>query len=207
MIEEVVKHRMGLAGLTQAKLAEQCECTATQMGLFLKGNGFLNKTSFEKCLAVLGIRVDMYEKRYQLAFDAALKLQGYRPEEIIAMTKLTMASKTGFSEINCFIDVNEKELDEIVGSEVIDYECTFPYFKAMVLHLMQVGEKSTPKAVEMSFSKLAAVCALIPAIPLLGMGSIIGMATGMLLGNKIYSSLSSNALSPLMVLTKTIVRK
>mgnify|MGYP004449596817 FL=1 len=117
-----------------------------------------------------------------------------------------MASLTGLVEIKSLFDVSEEELDNIVKSEIVDYEGTFPYFKAMVLHLMQIGDKSSPKTVEMSFSKLATACAIAPGIPIISITSAIGMATGLLLGNKIYSSLSSNALTPLMVLTKQILK-
>lgn len=210
MVEEIVKNRMSLAGLTQAKLAEMSDCTATQMGLFLKGAGFLNKTSFEKCMAVLGVRLDIYDKRFQLAQKAALKLKGLKSDEVIAMPKSEMASVTGIPEISSLFDVSEEELDNIVSSGIVDYEGTYPYFKAMVLHLMQVGEKASPKSVEKSFSKLAAACviapAIVPAFPILGIASAIGIATGLLLGNKKYSSLSSNALTPLMVLTKQILK-
>ena len=213
MVEEIVKNRMSLAGLTQAKLAEMSDCTATQMGLFLKGAGFLNKTSFEKCMAVLGVRLDIYDKRFQLAQKAALKLKRFKSDEVIAMPKSEMASVTGIPEISSLFDVSEEELDNIVSSGIVDYEGTYPYFKAMVLHLIQVGEKASPKSVEKSFSKLAAACVIAPAIPAIGIASVfgiasaIGIATGLLLGNKKYSSLSSNALTPLMVLTKQILKK
>ena len=207
MIESIVKDRMCLAGITQAKLAEMSDCTATQMGIFLKGEGFLNKTSLEKCLSVLGIRVDIYDKRFRIAQKAATILKGRKTEEIIAMKKETMASLTGLKEILCLFDVSEEELDKIVSSGIVDYEGTYPYFKAMVLHLMQIGEKCTPKMVETSFSNLAKIGAIAPAIPLLGISSAIGIATGLLLGNKMYKSLSSNALTPLMVLTKQILKK
>lgn len=54
-IEEIVKNRMYLAGLTQTRLAEMSDCTPWQMGIFLKGMGFLNKNSVEKCMSVLGV--------------------------------------------------------------------------------------------------------------------------------------------------------
>lgn len=123
------------------------------------------------------------------------------------MSKSKMISLTGISEISSLFDVFEEEMDNIVGTGIVDYERTYPYFKAMVLHLMRIRDKFSPKTVEMSFSKLAAACTIAPVIPIIGITSVIGMAIGLLLGNKIYSSLSSNALTPLMVLTKQIIKK
>lgn len=206
-IEELVKERMLYAGLTQAKLAELSGCTANQMGLFLKGAGFLNKTSLEKCLAVLGVRLDIYSKRFQLAKEAAIKLKDLSRERVLAMTKKEMATITDLPEILCFFDVSESQLDNILNSRVVDYEGTYPYFKAIVLHLMQIGSKPpTPKTVENSFSKLSEVCAAF-ALPILGVGSVIGVATGLLLGNKILSKSISNAFTPLVILTKQILKK
>ncbi|NDV65931.1 hypothetical protein [Bacteroides sp. 224] len=181
MIEGIVRNRMPLAGLTQARLAEMSGCTPTQMGIFLKETGFLNKKSFEKCLSVLRVRLDVYNKRYQLALNAAPKLRIYTSDEIISMSKSQMVSLTGISEISSLFDVSENEMDNIASAGIVDYEGTYSYFKAMVLHLMQIGGKPSPKSVELSFSKLAAACVIIPTIPLVGITSVIGMATGLLL--------------------------
>lgn len=207
MIEIVIKKRMALAGLTQARLAEMSECTANQMGLFLKGAGFLNRTSLEKCLSILGVRLDIYDKRYNIAEQAALKLKGYKNDDIIVMSKERMVEITGIKEISSLFDVSENELDKIVSSGIIDYEGTYPYFKAMVLHLIGIGDKSTPKTVEISFTKLLTMFAIAPVIPIIGITSVIGIATGLLLGNKFYSLLPANALTPLLVLTKQILKK
>lgn len=207
MIESIIKQRMILAGLTQAKLANMSDCTANQMGIFLKGSGFLSKTSLEKCLEVLGIRLDIFSKRYILAQKAAEKLKDKDQLEILTMPKAKMALVTGIPEIMCLFDVSESELDNIINSGFIDVEVTYPYFKAMVIHMKEIGSSPTPKKVEMSFSKLASICAAVPALPLLGITSIIGIATGLLLGSKYSSSLLSNALTPLLVLAKQIVKK
>lgn len=207
MIESIIKQRMILAGLTQAKLANMSDCTANQMGIFFKGAGFLSKTSLEKCLNVLGIRLDIFSKRYILAQKAAEKLKGKDQLEILTMPKAKMALVTGIPEIMCLFDVSESELDNIINSGIIDVEVTYPYFKAMVIHMKEIGSNPTPKKVEMSFSKLASICAAVPALPLLGITSIIGIATGLLLGGKYSNSLLSNALTPLLVLAKQIVKK
>lgn len=207
MIESIIKQRMILAGLTQAKLANMSDCTANQMGIFFKGAGFLSKTSLEKCLEVLGIRLDIFSKRYILAQKAAEKLKDKDQLEILTMPKAKMALVTGIPEIMCLFDVSESELDNIVNSGIIDVEVTYPYFKAMVIHMKEIGSNPTPKKVEMSFSKLASISAAVPALPLLGITSMIGIATGLLLGSKYSSSLLSNALTPLLVLAKQIVKK
>lgn len=80
-------------------------------------------------------------------------------------------------------------------------------FKAMVLHLIGIGDKSTPKTVEISFTKLLTMFAIAPVIPIIGITSVIGIATGLLLGNKFYGLLPANALPPLLVLTKQILKK
>ena len=167
MLETVIKTRMDVVGLTQARLAEEVGCTATQMGIFLKGSGFLNKASLEKSLSVLGVNIEM----------------------------------------QCLANVDEKEFDMMVKSGIVDYEGTFPFFKATVLHLIQIGEKTTPKNVELSFSKLAVACGLIAAVPILGISGIIGMATGALLYNKSYGAKAANAWVPLIVLTKQLLTK
>ena len=207
MIESIIKQRMILAGLTQAKLANMSDCTANQMGIFFKGAGFLSKTSLEKCLEVLGIRLDIFSKRYILAQKAAEKLKDKDQLEILTMPKAKMALVTGIPEIMCLFDVSESELDNIVNSGIIDVEVTYPYFKAMVIHMKEIGSNPTPKKVEMSFSKLASISAAVPALPLLGITSMIGIATGLLLGSKYSSSLLSNARTPLLVLARQIVKK
>ena len=207
MIESLVKSRMSLAGLTQGKLAEMSGCTASQMGIFLKGTGFLNKNSFEKTMSVLGIRLDMYLKRMELAQLAAERLRTIDNDVIKKMSKSEMASTTGIKEINCLIDVSEKEFDSIVECGIVDYEGTFPFFKSMVLHYSHIGSKMSPKSVESSFGKLAIVSSILPAVPVLGIAGMIGLATGMLLTDKKYSSLSTNALSPVVLLTKQIFKE
>lgn len=112
------------------------------------------------------------------------------------MSKERMVEITGMKEISSLFDVSEDELDKIVSSGIIDYEGTYPYFKAMVLHLIGIGDKSTPKTVEISFTKLLTMFAIAPVIPIIGITSVIGIATGLLLGNKFYGLLPANALPP-----------
>lgn len=206
MIETIIKNRMALGGLTQAKLAEISGSTPTQIGLFLKGEAFLSKPSLEKSLSALGINIDIYEKRFQLALKAANKLKNLKVEEVLKMSKQEMASKSGIQEIVFLFDVSERELDAMVASGIVDYEGTFPFFKAMVLHLMQIGDRPTPKVVEKSFSNLLGICAESPAFALFGVTGIFAMAVSSLLKNNIYKSFISNAMTPLMALTKQILK-
>ena len=209
MLETVIKTRMDVVGLTQARLAEEVGCTATQMGIFLKGSGFLNKASLEKSLSVLGVNIEMYQKRFQLAqkVSGILTNKGFDNDSIISMSRDEMIHITDLTEIQCLANVDEKEFDMMVKSGIVDYEGTFPFFKATVLHLIQIGEKTTPKNVELSFSKLAIACGLIAAVPILGISGIIGMATGALLYNKSYGAKAANAWVPLIVLTKQLLTK
>ncbi|MBD5427018.1 MAG: helix-turn-helix transcriptional regulator [Treponema sp.] len=198
---------MALAGLTQAKLAEMSDCTPNQMGVFLKGTGFLNKSSLEKCLSALGVRLDVYANRYKLAQKAAKSLRDIDKEDIMEMSKEEMATQTGLKEILALFDVSEKELDAIIDSQIVDYECTYPFFQAMVLHLMQVGEDPTPKKVEMSFSDLVKILPIVSFIPVLGIAGIIGMAAGALFGTKNNISTITNAFTPLLMVAKQIIKK
>ncbi len=198
---------MSLAGLTQAKLAEMSECTPNQMGVFLKGNGFLNKSSLEKCLSAIGVRLDVYANRYKLAQKAAKSLRDIDKEDIMEMSKEEMATLTGHKEILALFDVSEKELDVILDSQIVDYEGTYPFFQAMVLHLMQVGEDPTPKKVELSLSDIASAFPLLPFVPFLGISGIIGLAAGMLFGTKKLPATITNAFTPLLMLAKQIISK
>lgn len=206
-IEEIVKERLQYSGLTQAKLAELSGCTANQMGLFLKGKGFLNKTSLEKCLAVLGVRLDIYSKRMRLAKEAAAKLSGVQREEVVAMTKKEMASITQLPEILSLFDVTDSELDNLLNSGIVDHEGTYPYFKSLVVHIMQIGPEPSSKIVENSFFNLALATAAMGALPITGVGSVIGFAAGWLVGNKVLNKSQSSVFAPLLVLTKQILKK
>ena len=62
---------MELAGLTQSKLAEAIDTSQSQVALFLKGRSSLNKDSLEKCFTLLGINVDIYGARFDLAQEIA----------------------------------------------------------------------------------------------------------------------------------------
>lgn len=197
---------MALAGLTQAKLAEISGSTPTQIGLFLKGNAFLSKASLEKVFSALGVNIDIYEKRFQLALKAANKLKRFKTDEVLKMTKREMAIKTEIPEIMCLFDVEEQEMDAIVASGIVDYEGTFPYFKATVLHLIQIGEKSTPKVVEKSFSTLLGTSSLGSAFVLFGVTGVFAMAISSLLSNSVYKSFGLNVMTPLMALTKQILK-
>jgi len=143
----------------------------------------------------------------ELAQLAAERLKTIDNDVIKKMSKYEMATTTGIKEINCLIDVNEKDFDSIVECGIIDYEGTFPFFKSMVLHYSQIGGKISPKSIESSFGKLAIVSSILPAVPILGIAGMIGLATGMLLNDKKYGSLSTNALSPLVLLTKQILKE
>lgn len=203
MLPEVIKERMEVVGLTQAKLASTIGCTPTQLGLFIKGEASLNRECIDNCFKILGINIDAISKRIDLAKRASTLLASWTVEEVSEMSKSDMIVKTGIKEIGALPDVSKEDFELMVSSEIADYESTFVYFKAMVMHFMQIGDKCTPKIVESSFNNLARAFISQPFVPLLGLGvgSIIGAAVGTLaLNKKVFSHAVNNVWAPLLTL-------
>lgn len=55
MKPEVIKDRMEVVGLTQAKLSEAAGCSSTQLSLFLKDEASLNSAALDKCFDTNGL--------------------------------------------------------------------------------------------------------------------------------------------------------
>lgn len=201
-IPDVIKDRMELAGMTQAKLAEHIDCTPTQLSLFLKGEASLNRMSLEKCFKTLGINLDATSKRIELAKEVAKALSAYTLEDVAQMSRAEMIRKSGAKQIEALPDLSKEQFELMISSGLADHEATYPYFKAMVLHLMQTGERLTPKSVEASFNVLAKSLISLPFIPLLGVGTIIGAAVGALAMNKKnhFAHAVNNVWAPLLTL-------
>lgn len=145
MIEKLIKERMQVIGMTQAKLAEMVGCTPTQLGLFLKSEASLNRESLDKCLKVVGINLDVDLKRIETARLAASRLADIPLSEIKNMGRHTMTKMTQLDALECLPDPNEAEFEKMVSFGIIDYEATFPFFKSLVLHFRNIGETIRPR--------------------------------------------------------------
>lgn len=216
MIEQLIKERMQTIGLTQAKLAELSGCTPTQMGLFLKSEASLNRETLDKSLKVLGVDLDINLKRLEVARQAAEKLIDLPIDEIKNMGKHTMVKVTGISEIECLPDPKEVEFEKMVSSGIFDYEGTFPFFKALVLHFRNLCNiNSTPKTVQNSFETITkqippAAAGLASAGIAMAAGlmpSLIGVAIGALMTSSVYAKAATNSWAPLLTITKGLLRK
>lgn len=159
MISEIIKNRINLTGIPQAKLAEVIGTTPSQLGLFFKEKASLNNESLEKCLNIVDVNLNVYSKRYNLAQKAAiiLKSKDYQLDGIVSLSKDKFIEVTKIKELKYLQDVNEQEFEEILKSEIIDYESTFPFFKVLVMHLFEIGDKFTSKQVENSYKNITDV--------------------------------------------------
>lgn len=218
MIEKLIKERMQVIGMTQAKLAEMVGCTPTQLGLFLKSEASLNRESLDKCLKVVGINLDVDLKRIETARLAASRLADIPLSEIKNMGRHTMAKITQLDALECLPDPNEAEFEKMVSSGIIDYEATFPFFKSLVLHFRNIGENNpTPKTVQTSLETIAkampfgASAAAVASASMFGGTllpiSLIGFAIGTLMNSKVYAKAATNAWAPLLTITKGLLKK
>lgn len=172
-MHNVINKRMELAGLTQSKLAEAIDTSQSQVALFLKGRSSLNKDSLEKCFTLLGINIDIYGARFDLAQEIAnhFKEEGYSIEDVIRMSKSTMAKKCNNDEILLLRDVDGEKFDKMLKSKIVDYEETFPHFKSLVIFLMNSSGKRTETAYNKNLTELASsktMVSLLKTSPVLG---------------------------------------
>lgn len=202
MISEVIKSRMEVVGLTQAKLSEAIGCTPTQLSLFLKDEASLNRIALDKCLAILGISLTSISNRIELAKRSAELLSSFSVECIAQMSRAKMIETTGLKELLALPEVTKEEFETMISSGIADYESTFQYFKSLVLQFRQLPSKITPKAASSSLNSLASSLIALPFLPLLGIGSVIGAAVGSLAARKdFYAKAVNNAWGPLLTLT------
>lgn len=219
MIEKLIKERMQVIGMTQAKLAEMVGCTPTQMGLFLKSEASLNRESLDKCLKVVGINLDTDLRRIETARLAASRLADIPLAEIKNMGRHTMARMTQIEALECLPDPNESQFEQMVSSGIIDYEATYPFFKSLVLHFRNIGDSNlTPKTVQTSLETIAKAipfgatgAAVAAGAAVLGGAllpiSLVGVAIGSLMGSKVYAKAATNAWAPLLSITKGLLKK
>ena len=214
MIAQLVKQRMEIAGLTQGKLAEASGCTPSQMGLFLKGKASLNRESMDKCMQYVGIDLSIQSKRIATARFVANSLEKFSIEEIAKMNQEEMATKSGCSSILVLPNADYDTFTEMVKSGIVDYESTFPFFKSLVLHFSNVGEKITSKSVENSFDyilKLLPLAILGGPIALLGFAvgtlcSPLHVAMNKLVEKNIFPKTVINAWIPLLTITYNLLK-
>lgn len=212
MVEQLIKQRMELAGVTQAKLAEASDCTPSQMGLFLKGKSTLNRESFDKCLQYVGIDLSIQSKRIETALEVAKNLKGFSKEAISEMSQKEMTEKSGISAVLALPDVEYGKFVEMVKSGIVDYESTFPYFKSLVLHFHNVGEKVTARTAENSFNNILGLLPLGAMFPIMGAALIggilspLGMVMGKLFENKTFPKSAISAWTPLLTITYSLLK-
>lgn len=208
MINEVIKERMEVVGMTQAKLAELTGSTPAQLSLFFKGEASLSRKALDKCFECLGIPLQTIGNRMQMAKKVAAALEKKSVAEVVAMNKAEMIKESGYNEIMALPDVTKEEFELMLSSQIADCESTYPYFKTLVLHYKELSGKMTPKSVENSFNALAKYLVPLAAIPLIGPISVIGLAVMAMVSKKSSISNSlSNAWGPLLTLTLSLFDK
>lgn len=157
---------MELTGLTQTKLAESIGTSQSQVALFLKGKSSLSKDSLEKCFTLIGINVEIYRYRFELAKEIAdrFKQEGYSIEDVIHMSKNTMAKICSNDEILLLRDVDAEKFEKMLRSKIVDYEETFPHFKSLIMFLMNSSGKRTETAYHKNLTELASTKTMLSAL-------------------------------------------
>lgn len=202
MLPEVIRSRMEVVGITQAKLSEAIGCTPTQLSFFLKDEASLNRIALDKCFDILGISLTSISNRIELARRVAELLSSSQIESIAEMSRARMIQLTGLKELLALPEVTKEEFEMMISSGVADYESTFQYFKSLVLQFRQLPSKITPKAATSSLNFLASSLIAMPFLPFLGIGSVIGAAVGALAIRKdSFAKAVNNAWGPLLTLT------
>lgn len=137
LILNLIKSRLRLIDISQSRLASIIGTSPTQLGLFLQRKGSLPKKSFIELLKIIGIDFFMYRKRTEFAKEIAnyLVLKGIT--NIDNWTKEQLAQFTKKKTILFLIDVKSvEEYKELMSSDIIDMESTYPYFMALVSYYM-----------------------------------------------------------------------
>lgn len=146
MISELIKKKMMYSNLTQANLAEKIGTSPTQLGLFLRGEGAsLPTKTLERCFELMEINLDTYSRLCDSALKVAsiLKSRGDDIEKVLRMSKSDIILLTNAVEVKYLIDItDEKEIDLLRETGIVDYQMTFPYYKSMVVFLMSYDSKT-----------------------------------------------------------------
>lgn len=157
---DIIKERANFLGITNSQLASIAGVSQSQISSFLNKNSSISLSAVEKIFEQLGINISTYDNRLKLAKFAADKLidAGYEVEKVKHMSKYSMANVVGDNRITFLIDnLIDSDYDNISNENesIIPVECTYAYFKMMVMHCMEMdGKKITPKSVKDSYSTL-----------------------------------------------------
>lgn len=174
MLRDIINERIELSIATQADIAQSIGTTPAQISLYLRGKASLNNEALEKCITELNVNVETYHARYALAKRIAviLKKENISSQELLNITKEELIEITKIESLKFLMDVTAEELKDIVSSNIIDYESTYPFFRVLVCHIMNIGENPTPKTSALSFDKLTAslpsLANMLSNIPILG---------------------------------------
>ena len=200
MLHKIIQERIFLAGISQAKVAEEIHTTPIQLSLYLRGEASLNNKSLERCI----ININVYHNRFEMAkIVASQMIKSKIPiEEVMNLSKIQMINITGIEDLDTLLDVDASTLERIIKCGLVDYEGTYPFFRMMVAHIMQLGDKATTKKAMNSWITLSSITNSIDKTNLL-----LGIASGVLvLGTLMQAAItilgkSGGLLSPLLSLT------
>lgn len=204
MLHKIIQERIFLAGISQAKVAEEIHTTPIQLSLYLRGEASLNNKSLERCIEVLDININVYHNRFEMAkIVASQMIKSKIPiEEVMNLSKIQMINITGIEDLDTLLDVDASTLERIIKCGLVDYEGTYPFFRMMVAHIMQLVDKATTKKAMNSWITLSSITNSIDKTNLL-----LGIASGVLvLGTLMQAAItilgkSGGLLSPLLSLT------
>lgn len=210
MIKNIIKERANQFGITNGQLAEVANTSQSQISAFFNKDASLTVSSLDNIFNFLGIDISTYENRRQLAEKVAEILinEGMSEEDIIKMSKEKMSSIVDDESIMLLIDgIDDDDYERMQKKgSIIPVECTYVYFKSMVLQYVKLeGRKPTPKLVHSTYNSV---------------GSILGYAVSGLFGGilglgayALYSYVTSDdddesvkANTPLVSIAKKLLR-
>ena len=166
-----INNRKKLVGLTNEKLAELIGTNPAQVSLFLRGKGMLSGECLQKCFDVLGIDTGIYSRRFELASNAADCLRGkYKLSQIAEMSRDEMVEATGKQQIRQLLDVDKETFEEIREGGIVDFESTYPFFRSMVIQLVETCGKTSTVSVTNSWGSIAK-----EMLPIIGTAAAMGI--------------------------------
>lgn len=203
-LNDTIKRLIPWTGLSQATIAEQVGISTAQLSQYLNGNASANKDVLEKLMQLVGLKHQNYSNRVDLVYKVVkiIHEKEIPIKSVVYYSKEKMAEVTSIKEIEQFIDVSHQQLESIIKNGIVDYECTYPYFKAMVIIAMGMRDKISNKAFTVSvFDTLRNIMppasSMVLSKPL---GKILGLTAGVtapalttafILGNLINNTISS----------------
>lgn len=171
MLVKDINNRKKLVGLTNEKLAELIGTNPAQVSLFLRDKGMLSGECLQKCLDVLGIDTGIYSRRFELASNVADCMRGkFTVAQIATMSKTEMVNVTGKSQIEQLLDVDRNTFDKIREEGIVDFESTYPFFRSMVIQLVETCGKTSTVSVINSWGSIAK-----EMLPIIGGVAVMGI--------------------------------